>query len=54
MKIRGTTSNDLDLNKCYPDHNPEQYSRAFSRRSDLDSVNASDAVTCKPYNSKST
>ena len=24
MKIRETMSNDLDLNKYYPEHNPEQ------------------------------
>ena len=55
MKIRGTISNDLDLDKCYPDHDPEQHSRGFSHRSDtLGNANAGGAVTCKSYNLKST
>jgi len=54
MKIRRTTSNDLDLDKCYPDHDPEQHSRDFSYQSDtLGNVNASGVVTYKSYNSKS-
>jgi len=41
MKIRETISNDLDLNKCYPEHEPKQYSRSFSHWSDnLCNVNA--------------
>jgi len=30
MKIREITSNDLDLNKSYSGHDPEQHSREFS------------------------
>jgi len=52
MKIRGTTSNDFDVDKCYPEHDPEQYSRGFSRRTFL--RNADNTVTFKPHNSKST
>jgi len=32
MKIRETIFNDLDLNECYPRHNPEGHSKGFSRR----------------------
>ena len=54
MKITGTTSNGLDFNKCYPEHDPEQYSKCFSRRSDtLRNANVSGTITFKPY-SKST
>jgi len=31
MKITGTTSNSLDLDKCYLGHDPGQHSRGFSR-----------------------
>jgi len=55
MKIRDTISNDFDLDKYYPGHDPEQHSRSRSRRSDtFGNANAGGAVTCKPYNSKST
>ena len=34
------------INKCYPEHDLEQYSRDFSRRSDtLRNANAGDTVT---------
>ena len=32
-RIRDLTSNDFDLDKCYPEYNPKQHSRGFSRRS---------------------
>ena len=52
-EIRGTISNDFDLNKCYRGHDHEQDSKGFSRRSDtLDNANAGDVITCKPYNLK--
>jgi len=31
MKITGTTTNGLDLDKYYSEHDPEQHSRGFSR-----------------------
>jgi len=34
MKIRGIISNDLNHDKYYPEHDSEQHSRSFSRRSD--------------------
>jgi len=30
MKIKRIVSNGFDLDKCYPEHDPEQYSRSFS------------------------
>jgi len=52
MKIRGTTSNDLNFDKCYPDHDLE-HSKGFSHRSDtLGNANIGSTVICKPYNSK--
>ena len=53
MKIKSTTSNGFDLDKCYPGHNPEQYSRGFSYRT-LNNANVDDTVTFKHHNSKST
>ena len=48
MKRRDTTTNCLNLDKCYPGHDPEQHSRGFSRRSDtLGNANAGAAVTSK-------
>jgi len=35
MKIRGIISNGLDFNKYYPGHDPEQYSRDFSRHASV-------------------
>ena len=32
IKIRGTISNGLDLDKYYPDCDPEQHSKGFSHR----------------------
>jgi len=32
MKIRRTTSNRLDLDRCHQDDDPEQYSKSISRR----------------------
>jgi len=29
MKIRGIISNGLDLDKCYPGHDREQYSKGL-------------------------
>jgi len=55
MKIRETISSDLDLNKCYSGHDPEQHSRSFSCRSDiLGNANVGSTVTFKPYNSQNT
>jgi len=51
IKIRGTISNDLDLDKYYPDHDPEQYSKIFSRSDTLSNANADGAITFKLYNS---
>jgi len=52
MKIRETISNDFDFKKCYLGHEPEQYSRDFSRR--LNTLhNIGGIVTFKPYNSQS-
>ncbi len=46
MKIRSTISNDLDLDKCYPDHDAEHL-RGFSHQLDtLDNANAGSAVSC--------
>ena len=43
MKISGSISNSLDLNKYYPSH--KQHSRSFSHRlSTLGNVNADDTV----------
>ncbi|KYM82405.1 hypothetical protein ALC53_07193 [Atta colombica] len=45
MKIRSTISNDLDLDKCYPDHDAEHL-RGFSHQLDtLDNANAGSAIT---------
>jgi len=50
MKIRSTTSNDLDLDKCYPDHDAEHL-RGFSHQ--LDTLDNASWQCCKlPYNSK--
>jgi len=38
IEITGTTSNGLDLDKYYSEHDPEQHSRDFSRH--LDNANA--------------
>jgi len=58
IKIRKTTSNSHNLNKCYPEYDPEQHSRGFSCRSDtLDNANVDGIITFKPrdsHNSKST
>jgi len=55
MKIRGTTFNGVDPDKCYPGHDPEQHSRSSSHRSDiLSNANADSTVTFKLYNSQST
>jgi len=35
IKIKGTTSNDFDLDKCYPGHNLKQYLRGLSHRSEI-------------------
>ena len=35
MKIRETISNDLDVNKCYPEHDSEQHLRGFNCRSGI-------------------
>jgi len=53
MKIRGATSNVLNLHKCYPDYDSKQHLRGFTRRSNiLDNVNTG-TVIFKPYKSKS-
>jgi len=35
IKIRGIYSHNLDLDKYYPGHDPEQHSRDFNRQSDI-------------------
>ena len=54
MKIRGTISNDFELDKYYSEHDSEQYLRGFNHQSGTCNANVCGAVTCKPYNSKST
>ena len=52
MKIKGTTSNGLDLDKCYLGLVSEQHSRTFNHRSDtLGNANANGTITFKTYNS---
>jgi len=41
MKIRNITFNDLDLDKCYPSHDPKQYSRGNRQSDILGNANAS-------------
>ncbi|KAG5331437.1 SCRT protein, partial [Acromyrmex heyeri] len=46
------TSNDLDLDKYYPGHDPEQHLRSFNHRSDiLGNANVSDTCALKIGNS---
>ena len=54
MKIKETLSNDFDLNKYYPGHDPEQHLRDFNRSDTLRNANVSGTVTFKTYNSKGT
>ena len=55
MKIRKTISSNLDLNKCYSEHDPEQHLRGFSHQLDiLRNANADGIVIFKPDNLQST
>jgi len=46
MKIKEIISNGLDLNKCYPSHDLEQYLRGY-RLNILGNANVSGALICK-------
>jgi len=55
MKIREIIFSNLDFNKCYSRHDPEQHSRDFNCRLDtLRNANVGGTVTFKSYNSQST